>query len=129
MAALAGYLGNIKIGAHQVALVTDTDFTGTQEMYDITSMGTGSAAKAFIPGLTEGTCKISLKFDYTDINGQVALWNAWLAGTLLTITLTPNGTNTISFSAYVKQMDIKTAVNKETTADVDLQPTGTISMV
>jgi Phage tail tube protein len=126
MTATAGYKGNLKIGANSVALVTDHDLQVQSEMYDITAMNS-TAFKNYIPGLVDATVKVSCIFDFTDVNGQLALWNALLNGTLLTMTVYPDTTHAFSITAYVKQIDVKTTVNKEDSASIDLQPTGSIS--
>jgi hypothetical protein len=121
--------GQIKNGANSIALVKDHDLTLPAEMYDITAMGgsSGSPAKVFIPGLLDATVKVNATYDFTDTNGQLALFNAWLNGTLLTMTVSPNGTNNFSITAYVKQIDVKTAVNAADSVAFDLQCTGAVS--
>ncbi len=100
-------------------------------MEDITSMstsGTPSAAKQFLPTLYEMGCSLDLNWDLTDTNGQLAMQNAWLNATLLSFTLTPNNsTNTYAFSAYIKKIAIKDDVSKVVDSTIDLQPTGALT--
>ncbi len=127
MTAIAGYRGYVKVATFSVALVVDHDLAFSQELYDITAMNQGNAWKAFIPGLLDATLKIACKFDFTDTNGQLALWTAYLSDTLVTATVSPNGTSFWSITAYVKSINQKNAVNKEADASLDLQCTGIVT--
>ena len=84
--------------------------------------------KVFQPTLNEMTCSLTANWDLTDTTGQLAMQNAWLNRTLLSFVLTPNGgTNTYSFSAYVKKINVKDDVSKINEASYDLQPTGVLT--
>lgn len=127
MAATAGYKGYLKNGSNSVALVVDWDAQFDAEMYDTTALNQGNAFKNFIAGLLGATLKVNVIWDFTDTNGQLAIWNAFLAGTTLTMTASPNGTNSFALTVLVKQINPKVAVNKEVTAALDLQVTGAYS--
>jgi len=127
MTATAGYKGFLKIGVNAVAFVVDHDLAFSQEMFDITAMNQGNAWKVFIPGLLDATVKVTCKWDFTDTNGQLAIWNAFTNGTLLTMTVSPNGVNSFSITAYVKSLNPKSAVNKEDDVSFDLQCTGAVT--
>lgn len=127
MPATPGYKGYLKNGANSVALVVDWDAQFDAEMYDTTSLNQGNAFKNFIAGLLGSTLKVSVIYDFTDTNGQLAIWNAYLAGTALTMSASPNGTNAFALTCLVKQINPKVAVNKEVTAALDLQVTGAFS--
>jgi hypothetical protein len=131
MAATPGFEGYVKIGTNSIAQIKSNTFDLDRAMEDITSMsttGTPSPFKSFLPTLAEASFSITCNWDLTDTNGQLAMQNAWLNGTLLTFILSPNnGTNTYAFSAYIKKIQIKTDVAKVVESQIDLQPTGTIS--
>lgn len=131
MAATAGYTGLVKISTNTVANVKSDTFDVTRMMEDITSMstsGTPVAAKSFLPTLYEGACTITCNWDLTDTTGQLAMQNAFFAGTLLSFTLSPNNnTNTYAFSAYIKKIGIKDDVSKVNEASYELQISGAIT--
>ncbi len=129
MAAVAGYLGTLKLGAsggaNTVANVKDWEIPLAADMYDVSALG--NQWKAYIPGLTGASAKATVFWDTTDTNGQVAIQNAFLAGTQLTANFWLNGTHYYSSACYIKQIDIKVAVNAAEEASLDLQLTGPIS--
>ena|SRR5579872_5190166 len=131
MSASPGYQAQIKVGSNIVALVKSTQFDMQTAMEDITSMvASPNGFKVFAPVLKELSNSLVASWDKTDTNGQLALENAWVNNTLLTITVTPNsGTNTYTFSAYVKKISIKSDVSKINESAVDLQPTGAPTIV
>lgn len=127
MSANQGYLGYIQIGSNKVANVKSVSFDISRMMEDITALSTSGSpttAKAFLPTLLEGTCSLTCNYDLTDTNGQLAMQNALLNGTLLSVTLSPNNVNTYAFSAYVKKEGAKNDVSKVNEGSWELQPTG-----
>ncbi len=131
MAALAGYQGKLMIGAAVVAQVQEVDLDVENIMEDVSVMGT--RGEQFLPTMFKGTVKAKLFYDMTDTTGQLAMQNAFFANppTLLTMTFSPlNGiTNTtFSFTAYMAKISIKDAVEKAVTNDIDLQPTGNVTV-
>ncbi len=131
MSASPGYDAQIKVGTNIVALVKSTTFDMQSAMEDITSMlASPNGFKVFIPVLKEMASSLVASWDNSDTNGQLALQNAWAANTLLTIEITPNaGTNSYTFSAYVKKIAIKSDVSKVNESSIDLQPTGAVTIV
>ncbi len=131
MAAEAGYQGWVKNGTNYIAQIKSDTFDLERAMEDITSMsntGTPSPFKEFLPTLAQMTFSITCNWDLTDTNGQLAMQNALINGTLLSFTLSPNnGTNTYAFSAYVKKIQNKTDVSKAVESQIDLQPTGPLA--
>ena len=125
----AGYTGNVKIGANTILNIKSDTFDLQAAMEDITSMlATPTGFKVYQPTLNEMTCSLTANWDLTDTTGQLAMQNAWLNRTLLSFVLTPNGgTNTYSFSAYVKKINVKDDVSKINEASYDLQPTGVLT--
>lgn len=127
----AGYQGFIKNGASYIGQIKSDQFDMQRAIDDVTTMsntGTPSQYKTFLPGLAEMMLQITCNWDLTDTNGQLAMQNAWIAGTLLTFTVSPNnGTNTYTFGAYVKKIGVKNDVSKPTEAQYDLQPSGALT--
>ena len=129
MAATPGYQGQVKIGANVIANIRSDQFDMQRQMDDLTVMlATPSAFKSFLPVLIDATFQMTANWDLADTNGQLAMQNALIAGTLLSFTVTPNnGTNTYAFSGYVKKIGVKNDVQKVNEATYDIQPSGTIT--
>lgn len=129
MAATAGYQGQVKIGASVIANIKSSQFDMQRQMDDVTVMlATPSAYKVFLPVLIDMTFQITANWDLADTNGQLAMQNALIAGTLLSFTVTPNnGTNTYAFSGYIKKIGVKDDVSKVNEASYDIQPSGTLT--
>jgi predicted secreted protein len=125
MAAIAGFNGSVSQGTNTVANVQSWELPLAAGMYDVSVMGT--SWQQYIPGLNGAKGKISGFFDTTDTNGQVALLNAELNGTLMTLKLYVSATHYFSGSAYISDVDVKTPVNAPVTADFSAQFTGAIS--
>jgi hypothetical protein len=129
MAAIVGYNGSVKLGAtggtDVVANIQNWELPLAADQYDVSVLGLGW--KQYLPGLNGAVGKASSFFDTSDTSGQVALMNAQLNGTLLTINLYVDDTHYFSGSAYVSQLDIKDPVNNVITADYTLQFTGAIT--
>lgn len=125
----AGYTGNVKIGSNTILNIKSDQFDLQAAMEDITSMlASPTGFKVFQPTLNEASCTLTANWDLTDTTGQLAMQNAWLNRTLLSFVLTPNGgTNTYSFSAYIKKISVKDDVSKINEASYDLQPTGAVT--
>ena len=129
MSASPGYTGQVKIASNVIANIKSNQFDMQRQMDDVTVMlATPSPFKAFMPVLIDATFQITANWDLADTNGQLAMQNALIAGTLLSFTVTPNnGTNTYAFSGYIKKIGVKTDVSKINEASYDIQPTGTIT--
>lgn len=129
MAATPGYQGQVKIGANVVANIRSDQFDMQRQMDDLTVMlATPSAFKSYLPVLIDATFQMTANWDLADTNGQLAMQNALINGTLLSFTVTPNnGTNTYAFSGYVKKIGVKNDVQKVNEATYDIQPSGTIT--
>ena len=129
---IAGFQGLLKIAAATVAQVQEVDADFEAALEDVSVMG--DRARDFLPTLYKATIKAKLEYDMTDTTGQLAIQNAFFANppTLLAMTFSPaNGaTNTTyTMSCYVAKISIKDAVDKVISNDVDLQPTGPLSVV
>jgi hypothetical protein len=131
LAATPGYTANVMTGSHVIAQVQSHQFDMQAAMEDVTSMlASPTGFKTFLPTLKEMTLSITAKWDMTDTLGQLALQNAWVAATLLTFVVTPNGgTNTYTFSGYVKKISDKDDVSKVNETSIDIQPSGGLTIV
>jgi hypothetical protein len=129
MAATPGYQGQVKISASVIANIKSNQFDMQRQMDDVTVMlATPSPFKVFAPVLIDATFQITANWDLADTNGQLAMQNALIAGTLLSFVVTPNnGTNTYVFSGYIKKIGVKTDVSKINEASYDIQPSGVIT--
>lgn len=125
MAALVGYSGAVKIGANTVALMDTWELSPTANIYDITSFG--DTWKTKLGGLKDWTAKVSGKYDFTDTNGQEALWTAFLAGTTVSVELDVDGTHHFTGSAFVKTPPIKVGVDATISVEFDLEGSGALA--
>lgn len=125
MAALAGNGGLVKIGTNTVALMDSWELSPSADMLDITSFG--DSWKNKIAGLKDWNAKISGKYDMTDINGQAALWTAFLNGTTVSLKLYVDDTHYLSGSAFVKSMSPKVGVADVESVDIELDGAGAVA--
>lgn len=121
MAALAGTGGSVKLGSNTVAEIGEWSLDIGLDTNEVSAFG--DSWKRFITGLKGWTGSATGRFDQTDTNGQVALQNALLNGTTVSIRLYVNATNYYSGTAYITQESPKASVGG--TVDVDFSFTGT----
>lgn len=129
MTALAGYAAIVKNGSNTLATVTDAELDLKADMYDVSVLN-GGRVKQFIPGMTDASFICKLNWDASDTNGTVAFQSNITSSSPSTIafTLSPNaGTNNYTFNAYIKSMKIAAAVNKQVSADCEVQVVGAVS--
>ena len=129
----AGYLGSLKVGTapsptNSAVDLTDVEIPLAAEMYDTTALG-GGGWKTFIAGLRSGTVTVKANWNLGDTTGQLVMQNAFFNATLLYFVASPNGTNTYTFSAYVKDYKVHDPVNNKVEADYTLQITGAVTAV
>lgn len=132
MAAVAGYGGVARIGANAIAQVKQWELPLGADMYDVSVLG--SVWKAYIPGLLGSDAKVDVFFDLTDTNGQVAIQNAILNGTSVTLNLLTSNAggaavHTYSGTAYVKSFTVKDVVNAPEELSLTLVFSGAITYV
>lgn len=125
MAALTGFGGNVKVGSNVVALMNNWEANPTANILDKTSFGDSWKTKN--AGLKDWTAKAGGKFDFTDTNGQMALYNAYLNGTPVTLNLYADGTHFWSGSAFVKTLPVKAAVDADIEIEFDFEGTGPLA--
>lgn len=128
--AVAGYGGNVKIGANTVANVKQWELPLAADLYDVSVLG--NQWKQYTAGLLGSDAKIDVFLDLTDTNGQVAIQTAMLTGATVSLTLTTSNagsatTHTYAGTAYVKGIDIKDPVNAPEEASLTLTFTGAIT--
>jgi hypothetical protein len=128
--AVAGYGGNVKIGANTVANVKQWELPLAADLYDTSTLG--NQWKTYTAGLLGSDAKIDVFLDLTDTNGQVAIQTAMLGGTTVSLTLTTSNSggataHTYVGNAYVKGIDIKDPVNAPEEASLTLTFTGAIT--
>ena len=119
MAALVGYNGAVKIGANSVALMDSWELSPSANVMDITSFG--DSWKVKLSGLKDWTAKVSGKYDFTDTNGQMALWTAFLNGTTVSLELDVDGSHKFTGTAFVKSPPIKVGVDATESVEFDLE--------
>lgn len=122
MAALVGYQGAVKVGSNTVVLMDSWEFAPSSNVMDITSFG--QSWKTKLAGMKDWTAKLSGKYDFTDTNGQFALWTAFLNGTSVSIDLFTDSIGNISGTAFVKAINPKVGVDAVVTVDIDLEGSG-----
>ncbi len=125
MAAVVGFEGSVKIGANTVALLNEWELNPTSDILDTTAFG--NSWKEKLAGLKDWTVKASGFYDFTDTNGQKALWDAFNNGTTVSLVLSPDGTQTFTGSALVKSPPIKSSVDSTVSVEFDLEGTGALT--
>lgn len=126
MAALAGYGGSVKVGANTVAQLGEWSADIDAEMLETTAFA--ATWKTYIAGLKSGTGKFSGRWDMTDTTGQLALQNALLGGTTVSLVF-GTGTNTYTATAFVKAQTNKAAVNGLVEISFSATFTGAVTFV
>jgi len=129
-APVAGFSGFLKIATTPtpttaVVQYKDGDIPFNSDMYDVSIMG--ARYKAYIPGLIDAMLNFKANWDQTNDAVQGVLWSAYLAGTLLYFSFSPNGTNHYDGTAYVKTLKVHDPVNGPAESDFSLQVTGSYS--
>jgi predicted secreted protein len=125
MAALAGKDGLVKISTNTVALMDSWEVNPDADILDITSFG--DQWKVKLAGLKNWTAKISGKVDFTDTNGQLALWTAFLNGTSVTPRFHLDGTHYLSGTAFVKAFGPKVGVADSEQVEITLEGSGSLA--
>jgi predicted secreted protein len=112
MAAIVGYGGSVKIGANTAANIKQWELPLAADKYEVTPMNISAPGwKTYLPGLTGAEAKIDVFFDTSDTNGQVALQNAILNGTSVSLTLAVSSSHNYAGTAFVTGLDVKVPVN------------------
>lgn len=125
MAALAGYGGSAKIGAQLVANIGEWDLTADTNMLDVTYFG--DQWKDQLAGIHMWSGQLVGRLDASDTQGQIALQNAYLNGTTVSLSLTGNGTNNYTGTAYIKTLNIKTPASGSVDVTFSIEGTGPLT--
>jgi hypothetical protein len=127
--AIAAYPSTLKIGANVINDIMTYDLPFKMDMAETTAFsGSGGAAvgtKTYIPTLFGMQVKASGSWAAkTDTNGQVLLEAAFFARTTVTVIVSPNGTNTYTYTAYISDYGIKGDPKNQVQVDFTMQVTG-----
>ncbi len=109
MPATAGKSGKVMIGANTVALLDDWKFDGDRKLIPVTSFG--DDWEKFVAGLASATGTANGKCDMSDINGQLAMHNAWLNGTTVALKLYIDATHYWSGTAWINKVSPSASIS------------------
>lgn len=130
--AIKGSGASFLLGTNVVAGLNSVTNAFTGEALDVTVFNSG-AVKSFISGLKSGTINISGFYEVGDTNGQIAMFTAFLAGTLLTSTQKPkflaNGTNGFTGDGIITAYNVEASVAGTVNFSATIQLSGTIAVV
>ena len=130
--AIRGSLASFSLGTNVVAELNSVTNAFTGEALDVTVFN-ASSVKSFISGLKSGTINIAGFYNPTDTNGQVAMFTAFLAGTLLTTTQKPkvlvDGTNGFTADGIITAYNVDATVAGTVAFSATIQLSGTIAVV
>ena len=126
MAQFNGYTGQVMIGAVVVAELDEWDLNIDAKLIDKTIFGNTWVSNR--PGLKSWNGKAKGRWDMTDTNGQLALQNAQLGGTSVSLKLYPNATNYYSGTAYIKGIAAKAAVAGLSEVEFNFEGDGAVAM-
>lgn len=119
MTAVVGFEGHVKIGTHVVVLLNSWELSSSADILDITSFGDDWKNK--LAGLKDWNAKASGQYDFSDTDGQKAIWDAFLAGSTVGLELSPDGTQKFTGNAYIKSPPIKAGVADTVTVEFDFE--------
>lgn len=124
MAAVAGKGGKVMISSDTVASVKNWSLDIGADMLNVESLG--DSWKEVIVGLKEWSASVEVDWDMSD-TAQVAIQNALIAGTSVSLKLYTNSTNYYSGTAYISGASIETPVDDLVSASLELAGSGTLS--
>jgi predicted secreted protein len=126
-----GFLGWVKVGTapsptNKVSDVTDISAPLAVAQYDITSMNAdaNNGWSQFIAGLGSGKFTIKCNYVPGDTNGQLVLTTNFISKTILYFVISPNGTNTVTCTAYVADAQFHAPYNNKADVSYTLQLSG-----
>lgn len=124
--ALTGKEGGVYIGANKIAELTSWSLDLGADDVETTNFDS-NGWKEYLAGLKEwsGSVEGNLKID--DVNGQKAILQAWLNGTILDMDFKVNEAITFSGSALVKP-SIEVPVDDKVSFSCDIQGTGPLTI-
>lgn len=122
-----GFAGKVMIGANTVAEITGWKLDLGSDMVDVTTLNNTTAWKAFLAGLKEWSGSAEGNADFTDTNGQKAIFDAWVAGTSLAAKFYLDGTHYLSGTVFVKGEGIEVGAADANKISFDFQGTGALT--
>jgi predicted secreted protein len=130
--AVKGCSAGFYLGTNKVAELNNISNSFTGDTLDVTTFDS-SCTRQFIAGLKGGTISISGFYVPGDTNGQVAMFTAFLAGTVLTTTQKPkflvNGVNGFTADGLVSSYTVDATPEGTVNFSAEIQLTGTIAVV
>ena len=124
--AIAGKSGSVYLGANKVAELLNWSLDLGADNIDITSFDS-SGWKEFLAGLKEWSGSAEGNFKLADTNGQLAIYNAWLNGTTLSIEFRL-GATVPKFAGTILVSSIGVEVPVEDKASILFEFQGTASL-
>jgi hypothetical protein len=121
MATTAGKIGKVQLGAVTIAEIDDWTYNPTADLIETTPFLATSKSRTV--GLMDGSGTFKGRHDMTDAS-QLALRNAMLAGTQVTLSLFVNAVNKYSGPALIKTTPMKSAVAGVVEIQFDFQANG-----
>jgi hypothetical protein len=122
MAAVSGKIGKVIVAAATVAEIDSWDYNPTADLWEKTKYL--DTSKSHGVGLMDGSGSFKGRHDMTDTNGQLALRNAMLAGTQVTLKLYVDATHFYTVPALIKGTPIKSSVQGPVEVGFDFQADG-----
>lgn len=130
--AIAAYPATAKIAANTIQDIMTIELNVKMETSETTAFGgSGGAAvgnKTFIPTLLTSTAKLIGSWNKADATGQLLLENAFFARTLVTVIISPNGTNTYTGTFWIVDYPIKADPKKQVDAEYSLLLNGALTL-
>ncbi|MBW2672581.1 MAG: hypothetical protein JRD89_04080 [Deltaproteobacteria bacterium] len=124
--AIAGMGGSVYLDTNKVAEIKSWSLDLGADDIETTSFDS-AGWKEYLAGLKEWSGSFEGNFEPTDTTGQVALINAWVNGTSVTLDLKIDATKKFSGSAFVKP-SIEMPVDDKGGFSCDFQGTGQLTV-
>lgn len=126
--ALIGRGGSVRIGANTVAGISQWSIDCEAENVDVTDFDS-LGWKEFLAGLREWSGSFEGNFTPGDTNGQIALSNAWLNGTTVSLELRFDATRRFTGTALISNLSAEVPVDEKASISFDYQGTAALTMV
>lgn len=121
-AALVGKICKVQVGANTIAELDEWIYNPTADVIEKTPFL--ATSKSHLVGLMDGSGSFKGRLDMTDTLGQVAIRNAMLAGTQVTLNLFTDATHAFRGPALLKGSPMKAGVGTLVEAQYDFQGDG-----
>lgn len=123
--AVVGKICKVQLGANTIAELDEWDYNPTADVIEKTPFL--ATSKTHAVGLMDGSGSVKGRLDMTDTNGQVALRNAMLAGTQVTLNLFTDATHAFRGPFLLKGSPMKATVAGLVEAQYDIQQDGDVT--